>query len=126
MTQNTDKDIFSLLDEMIKFEIQFDFDTRENMQQGPDHFHNDHYDLFLMRSINNFLSVDLHFHKLGEESFQIIYENRFKYFECLESLIESYYQNVQNNDPCDYVYTLDTNHVSETWMLSVTCTDYFS
>lgn len=54
------------------------------------------------------------------------YEHRFKLFEALEAVLWSLYQNYQNNDPCDFNYDFDTDHLGEQHTYSVLCTDYFS
>lgn len=54
-------------------------------------------------------------------------QKRFEIFEILEKAIWFMYQEFQNNDPVDFQYGYDSDHLSvETIEYTVICTDYLS
>ena len=127
MTAKTNLSIDFLLKGMAEGFIEFDYDTREvNPLQGPTNWEGHNYELKLWVDDDNLISIQLTIHLKEDFDHSSVHENLFKYFEALELVLWYCYQEGQNNDPCDFNYDLNTDHLGETWKLTVKCTDYLS
>lgn len=91
----------------------------------PNKFETEGFTLKFADAGDNRLFAQASFKKVDYELW--LSDLRFLIFKILEDLVWVMYQEFQNNDPADFHYAYDTDHMSGTKMVfEVICTDYFS